>query len=170
MIVDTMNDLCRHMEWADSRLWSAALEWDAGVPDDDLMGTLVHLHNTQQAFLDVWSGRAPQIWKPEDFAGPPAVLDRARVYHADLRGFLGTLTSDLLAEEVSVPWSSYFSGDDGHPAGPTTLQETLLQAIAHSTHHRGQLNRRLREVGGEPPLLDYIVWLWLRRPPPEWPS
>jgi len=38
----------------------------------------------------------------------------------------------------------------------------------HSTHHRGQVNARLRELGGEPPLADFIVWLWWGRPAASW--
>ncbi len=40
----------------------------------------------------------------------------------------------------------------------------------HSTHHRGQVAARLRELGGEPPLVDFIAWLWWKRPEPEWPA
>jgi len=168
MMVETLKDLCRHMEWADSRIWAETLELDPEVTDDYLMATLVHLHNTQQAFLELWTGGAVEIWSPEDFATLREVRERAREYHRALSVFLGSLTANRLAEELSVPWSSYFSGEGGKAAGPTTVHETLLQAVAHSTHHRGQLSRRLRELGGEPPLVDYIVWLWLHRPEPEW--
>jgi uncharacterized damage-inducible protein DinB len=49
-----------------------------------------------------------------------------------------------------------------------TLAETILQVSSHSTYHRGQVNARLREVGGEPPLVDYIAWFWFGGPEPEW--
>jgi uncharacterized damage-inducible protein DinB len=44
----------------------------------------------------------------------------------------------------------------------------MIQVATHSTYHRGQVNARLREVGGEPPLVDYIAWIWFGRPAPEW--
>ena len=47
---------------------------------------------------------------------------------------------------------------------------TVLQVISHSTHHRAQANTRLRMVGAEPPMVDYIAWLWRGRPKPEWPA
>ena len=28
---------------------------------------------------------------------------------------------------------------------------------------------RLREVGGTPPLVDYIAWVWFSRPDAPWP-
>jgi uncharacterized damage-inducible protein DinB len=38
----------------------------------------------------------------------------------------------------------------------------------HSHYHRGQNATRLRELGGEPPPTDLIVWYWKGRPAPEW--
>jgi uncharacterized damage-inducible protein DinB len=38
----------------------------------------------------------------------------------------------------------------------------------HSQHHRGQNATRLRELGGEPPMTDLIVWYWKGRPGPRW--
>ena len=34
----------------------------------------------------------------------------------------------------------------------------------HSQWHRGQNAMRLRELGGEPPTTDLIVWYWKGRP------
>ena len=49
------------------------------------------------------------------------------------------------------------------------MAETCLQVCSHSTYHRGQVNARLREIGAEPPLVDYIAWLWFERPAADWP-
>jgi uncharacterized damage-inducible protein DinB len=49
-----------------------------------------------------------------------------------------------------------------------TVAEALTQCVMHSQHHRGQNAARLRELGGEPPTTDYIVWLWKGRPAPAW--
>jgi uncharacterized damage-inducible protein DinB len=35
-------------------------------------------------------------------------------------------------------------------------------------YHRGQVNTRIREVGGEPAAVDFINWIWLGKPDPEW--
>jgi uncharacterized damage-inducible protein DinB len=48
--------------------------------------------------------------------------------------------------------------------------EAMLQVVMHSGYHHGQVNARLRELGAEPPLTDYIVWLWFDRPPAQWPT
>jgi uncharacterized damage-inducible protein DinB len=49
------------------------------------------------------------------------------------------------------------------------MAETARQVAMHSMHHRGQVNARLRELGAEPPLVDYIAWIWRGRPEPMWP-
>jgi uncharacterized damage-inducible protein DinB len=40
----------------------------------------------------------------------------------------------------------------------------------HSAHHRGQINVHLRELGIAPPLVDFIIWVCLGKPPAEWPD
>jgi uncharacterized damage-inducible protein DinB len=39
-----------------------------------------------------------------------------------------------------------------------TVAEALTQCSRHSHYHRGQNAARLRELGGEPPTTDLIVW------------
>jgi len=56
----------------------------------------------------------------------------------------------------------------GHRPEDTTMRETMHQVVLHSTYHRGQVAAYLRTLGGEPPLTDYIAWLWAGRPAAEW--
>jgi uncharacterized damage-inducible protein DinB len=56
----------------------------------------------------------------------------------------------------------------GVPPGMTTLGDTCFQVASHSTYHRGQVNARIRELGVEPPLVDFIAWRWFKNPPPAW--
>ena len=51
---------------------------------------------------------------------------------------------------------------------PATLEETMLQVASHSTYHRGQINTRFRERGGDPPSVDFIIWVWLGKPKADW--
>jgi len=55
----------------------------------------------------------------------------------------------------------------GQETEPASLAETLFQVPAHSTYHRGQVNALIRNAGGEPPLVDFIVWVWLGKPTNE---
>ena len=38
----------------------------------------------------------------------------------------------------------------------------------HSHYHRGQNATRFRELGGEPPMTDFIVWLRDGQPAARW--
>ena len=46
----------------------------------------------------------------------------------------------------------------------TVTHVEFLQVVLHTQHHRGQVCARLRDAGGEPPTVDFIVWLWEGRP------
>jgi uncharacterized damage-inducible protein DinB len=51
---------------------------------------------------------------------------------------------------------------------PATLGESVFQVITHTAYHRGQISTRIREIGGEPPLIDFLYWVWAGRPAPGW--
>lgn len=40
--------------------------------------------------------------------------------------------------------------------------------VWRATYHRGQVNTWLRELGLEPPLVDFIAWVWFGKPAPDW--
>ena len=74
---------------------------------------------------------------------------------------LARLTSDdELAEHLEIPWFK-------EPPIVLSRGEALIQACLHSIHHRGQNATRLRELGGDPPTIDYIIWIWKGRPDPD---
>ena len=80
---------------------------------------------------------------------------------------MAQLDPETLQRQVHFPWSQQLVERWG-VAQPATLTETILQVALHSTYHRGQVNTRLRELGAEPPLTDFIAWIWMGRPAAEW--
>jgi uncharacterized damage-inducible protein DinB len=162
-------DLFRHMEWADSVIWTAVLAHADAADHTALRDRLYHLHMVQRAFLQVWRGdytRTP----PSTFSDSATLLDWAREYHVEANEYLGDLGEVDLDQPLAVPWARMVESRLGRKAEVTSLGETLLQVVMHSTYHRGQVNMQLRELGGEPPLTDFIAWLWLGKPRPTWPS
>jgi len=166
--VPLLRDLYDHLEWADAGVWRAALEAPAAVADGELRERLRHIHATQHAFLDVWTGHAVGRYHDAAFPTLPDLYVWARHWYPRVRTYLGTLTDGDLAAPAPVPWAGLFRKHTGHDAAVTTLGETLFQVTSHSTYHRGQVNLRLRALGVEPPLVDYIAWLWQGRPLPVW--
>jgi uncharacterized damage-inducible protein DinB len=163
-------ELLRHMEWADAKVWDAVP--DASPADRRLAELLVHTHVVQRAFLTVWTGGdlMSAFRRPEEFAALSDLRVWAQTYYAAVRAFVGELSADRLAAPLVMPWADQMSQQLGRPIGATSIGETAFQVTSHSTYHRGQINARLRELGSEPPLVDYIAWLWFGRPAPQWRS
>jgi uncharacterized damage-inducible protein DinB len=94
----------------------------------------------------------------------------AREYHVAVQVLLETLTDARIGEAMPVAWADMVEKALGRKPEVTTMGDTVLQVPLHSVYHRGQVNARLREVGGTPALVDYIAWIWLGRPAAEWPN
>jgi len=169
MTKKAIEDLFAHMEWADSRVWTAVLASEAACTDEKLRETLYHLHHVQYAFLRVWRGEPREAPYPT-FDSTPPMASYARSFYPNLGAYLDTVSDEALEAPMIIPWASMVEKRIGRPASPTTSADTALQVAMHSQYHRGQVNARLRSIGGEPPLVDYIVWVWLGRPRPEWPE
>ena len=164
-----LTDLYRHMEWADAAVWTAVLASEGGREDAKLRGYLHHLHVVQRAFLRAWRGEPRETPYPT-FDDAPSLMEWARTYYSEALAHLGALSDEQASEPMPVPWATMVERILGRAPDVTTVGETVLQVALHTLYHRGQVNARLREVGGEPPLVDYIAWVWLGRPAPSWPS
>jgi uncharacterized damage-inducible protein DinB len=157
------------MEWADAEVWRAVLACEPAARDQRLRDLLTHLHVVQRLFLVVWrKERIDRSSAEPAFATAVDLRDWARTYYPEANGFLDRLEETALTGELSMPWIKSFEAQLGRTLSKTTLGETIFQVSSHSTYHRGQVNARLREVGGTPPLVDYIAWIWFGRPEPDW--
>jgi hypothetical protein len=86
-----------------------------------------------------------------------------------LCGGLGWLPADgvervfpeTLTQTVRVPWFP-------EPPCVITVAEALVQVALHTQHHRGQCMTRLKDFGGEPKNVDWIIWLWKQKPQARW--
>lgn len=168
MTTSDLTDLFRHMEWADAAVWTAVLASEVGREDAKVRGYLHHLHVVQRAFLRTWRGEPRDAPYP-DFDSTAPMLAWVRDYFPEAAAQVETWTDEQVAEPMPVPWASMVERRIGRPPAMSSLADTALQVAMHSQYHRGQVNARLREVGGEPPLVDFIAWVWLGRPKAEWP-
>ena len=171
----------RHMEWADALVWRTALSVDLNLADETMRARLHHIHLVQRVFLSVWQGafahlqdsherqQAVKAWmnKGGDLRAAD-LLAWGQTYHRDVQSYLSGLSEDALAQVVTLPWSEMVAARIGQTPASSTLAETLQQVAMHSAYHRGQVNSRLRELGAEPPLVDFIAWVWLDKPAAQW--
>lgn len=168
--IPLLQELYRHLEWAESLVWTSALHSPAAAADGEVKERLHHIHLTQRVFLEVWTDQPVGRYRATEFTSLRQLHAWAYPYYARVHGFLASLRAEHLATPTQVPWSRLFARQLGRAAGPTNLGETLYQVVAHSSYHRAQLNLRLRALGVEPALVDYIAWVWLERPAPAWPE
>ena len=153
------------MEWADATVCRA----DASR-DRKLAEWLLHIHQVQRAFLHIWTNTSMTFRQPSEFPELPAIQQWAMPYYEEAHRFFTTLDPAALERRVAMPWVKSFEQKSGRTFAEPTLAETMFQVTSHSTYHRGQVNARLRTLGGEPPLVDFIAWVWFGKPAPEWPA
>ena len=166
----TLQELYRHMEWADASIWTSLLAIPDAAEDTLLKERIYHIHMVQRAFLQVWKGEAFRPRTPDSFSGLAGLLDWAQENYRELNLYVSDLGGMDLERPIVMPWIEMFEARMGRKAEVPSFHETLLQVAMHSTYHRGQVSMKLRELGGEPPLTDFIAWVWRGKPEPLWPS
>jgi uncharacterized damage-inducible protein DinB len=158
-----LHELYGHEAWADAEHWRALEAHPEALTDSAIRVRLHHIHLVQAGFLWVVGPRTEQfaITKVEDFASMGDLKKFAQRYHRDVETLLKGMADERWAESIDIPWFK-------DPPLKITVEQALTQAVMHSHYHRGQNATRLRELGGTPPLTDYIAWLWKGQPAPQW--
>lgn len=163
-----MENLLNHMVWADAEVWKKVVPFEAAQNDERIKKLLYHLHQVQYAFYFLWYELPMEIPKPEEFSDLKSIANWGFDYQQKLNDFLSSSTPDENKKVIQIPWSVFIERKIKQKVIPATLEETMLQVASHSTYHRGQINARFRELGGDPASVDLIVWVWLGKPKAEW--
>lgn len=148
-------DLYRHQAWADALHLSAVAAHAPSAADDSIRTRMLHIYTVQLFFRWMTGGMGGAFTPPD----PGAVRDLRRLselvhqYHDEMIPFVEALEEPRLSEPVDNPFAP--------PAAPRlTVAQALTQCAMHSQYHRGQNATRMRELGAEPPLTDFIAWIW----------
>lgn len=168
MTNDEVRALFAHMEWADAQVWTAIGTIDP-AGDASLQERLHHVHVVQRIYLQLWQDLPHEVRELSTFTTLDDVRAWARDYYVELRRFLSRVDTAGLERPIVFPWADDLVKWFGE-ARTATLQETMQQVAMHTAHHRGQLTTTIRQLGGTPPLVDFIAWVWMGKPEPEWPS
>ena len=151
MDIETLRDLFQHQKWADNQILAAIRSHPAAAADSNLRTRLHHIVGVQRGFLALILERpfdvAEEMKTPETL---DSVVHRFEEAHTDAIALVERLDTAALSEPMQMPWVPDLSLQVG---------QGLLQAVMHTQHHRGQCAMRLRELGGSPPMVDYILWL-----------
>ena len=155
-----LSDLMAHSEWANAVFFH---RWGKSPARDheEMRSRVDHIVGVQNAFLSMFKGEDPG--RPP--GGPPPTFTelraRAETSHAHLQTFTANIDSETLLRTIRVPWFP-------DPPCVITVGQALVQVAMHTQHHRGQCMTRLRDFGGEPKNVDWIIWLWQQKPKARW--
>jgi uncharacterized damage-inducible protein DinB len=156
--------LLQHMQWADAEVWKKILNFPDSENDERIKKLLYHLHQVQYAFYFLWNDLPMEIPKPEEFSDLKSIAKWGLDCQQKLNEFLSSAKANEKEKILQIPWSVFLERKIKQKVVPATLEETMLQVASHSSYHRGQINTRFRELGGDPASVDFIVWIWLGKP------
>ncbi len=154
-----IRDLLDHQLWADAEHWRVIGATAAAREDKAIRDRLHHIHQVQRFFIWAVGDRAqtPTPTTPDQFSSFDTLADYARGAHDVISSFRDDVADARLHESIVVPWFK-------DPPLTLRISEALAQMAMHSHHHRAQNATRIRELGGNPPPTDLIVWYWKGRP------
>lgn len=165
-----IHDLFQHMEWADAYVWESVFKLETLETDPRLDELLYHIHSVQHVFLQVWENQPVIVAEPSGFPHLTAISQWGHEYYQKLSSYLNEVDEAALEKPSIVPWAAQVEKYLGRPAHPTTLADTMIQVTTHTAYHRGQINALLRKLNVQPPLVDYIAWIWAGKPEASWPE
>ena len=160
-------DLITHMEWADAQCWRAVRDLPQAQSDERSKYLFHHIHLVQWVYLQAWRGDPFVVTELSSYPDLAAVESWARAYYPGAADFAQRVDEAKFDQPVDFPWSQLIADKFG-TVRPATLGESAWQVLSHTTYHRGQIATRIREIGGEPPVMDFLVWVWGGKPAPVW--
>lgn len=160
-------DLMAHMEWADAHTWRSIYLLPGAQSDARLRYLLHHMHIVQEVYLQAWRGDPFIVTELTAYPDLSALLEWWTPYYPMARSFAESVDENNLETPVDFPWTNLIKEQFGTVL-PATLAESAWQVFSHTTYHRGQVATRVREIGGVPPTVDYLVWVWQGRPAADW--
>ena len=109
----------------------------------------------------ILKGEVKPPWADQPLPTFEELLRDTRANHANFSAFAVALSETELQRPVTIPWFP-------DPPCVVTVGEALVQVAMHTQHHRGQVMTRLKQSGGKPHNVDYLIWLWKGRPAAAW--
>ena len=176
-LVEQYRGLARYNTWMNDKIYALA----ATLEDDDrkrnlgaffgsLHGTLNHLLWADRIWLWRFT-RDPEIGQSRDRDGNPIEIglhnqvlyedfDELRRQRGETDRHIERWVDTFTPEQVAGPiaYSSVSGGTRKHP-----LWQAVTHFFNHQTHHRGQATTLLMQLGHDPGVTDFMVFLWEQR-------
>ncbi len=150
-VLPLVRDLVQHKNFANAAMLRAIAAHGPAAADGELLRQLHHILVANRFWLALFTGSAFDVAKEQI---PPETLGAVASGYRDLsdretRWMDGLRDADL-ERPVETPYL---------PGQSFSFAQALLQVCLHSHGHRAQCAARLRELGGNPPPTDFVVWL-----------
>jgi uncharacterized damage-inducible protein DinB len=158
-MVAMLQDLVRHKNYANAALLNAIAQHEPASVDPELRNLLHHIILANRFWLSLFVGNRFDV--DNESRAPESTQGVATLYREthelELQWLNGLQNSDLDRVVVTpfIPDRSF------------SVSQALMQVCLHSHGHRAQCAAMLRALGGNPPPIDFIVWL-KERPAPDW--
>jgi uncharacterized damage-inducible protein DinB len=154
-----LRDLVQHKAWANAALLNAIRSSDAAANDEALRSLLHHIILANRFWLFSCLDRRFAVDDESRVPGSlEAVADLFRATHTIEAEWMSRTGESELARRLEGPLI---------PGGGCSIAHAYVQVCMHSQGHRSQCATRLRSLGGQPPVTDFIVWL-TDRPVAQW--
>jgi uncharacterized damage-inducible protein DinB len=157
MSLAILNELFDYNYWARDR----QLKSCAGLTEEQflrplgnsfpsLRDTLTHLLAVEWVWLERWRGRSPRtLLAPEEFPTLDSLSLRWQTVEHEMREYLAALSEEAL--ECPVTYVSTRGQEWTY-----TLGRMILHLLHHQGYHRGQVTTLLRQLGAQPPKVDFL--------------
>ena len=150
-LIPMLQSLYAHQVWADTTILKAVADQPEAYADEKLRKLLHHIAVVQRFFLSLFLSREFDIKRESET--PAGIGEMQQLFseaHEQGSNYISRLDDAELGRQLEFP-----RFPDFHPA----VRDALMQVIMHSEHHRAQCATRLRDLGGKPPVTDYIIWV-----------
>jgi uncharacterized damage-inducible protein DinB len=112
--------------------------------------TLVHLLAVEWLWLERWRGRSPRVLlAPEEFPTLAAVCERWHAVEKEMKEYLVALPEEALEQPMTC------TSTRGN-TWTYALWRMMVHFLQHQTYHRGQVTALLRQLGVQPPKVDFL--------------
>jgi len=154
----TVHECFDHNYWARDRQLQACAALTPeqflrplGGSYSSLRDTLAHLVAVEWLWLERWRGRSPRsMLSAADLPDLAALDERWRAVEREMREYLAGLTEEALERPITYV---NFRGE----TWTYLLWRMVSHLMLHQSLHRGQVTTMLRQLGVQPPTVDFLV-------------
>ena|SRR5579862_5932698 len=155
--LSVLNELFAHNYWARDRqlrvcgtLTEEQFLRPLGNSFPSLRDTLVHLLAVEWLWLERWRGRSPRVLlAPDEFPTLTALCERWHIVEKEMREYLAALPEEALELPMTCTSTRGNTWTYAH-------WRMMVHFLEHQTYHRGQVTALLRQLGVQPPKVDFL--------------